>query len=175
MRGTATVGASVALVVGRSRGAHERHHLGHLREEGSFTSGNGGLAGLNRSSSKLGGRESRSGLIGRRGVGLEKALGDEIGNGSHHDTVGLMKHVSSRGESSEIGLSGSEMSEHVGPGAVHVSAAIPEAEVVLEQRNLGEDDKSDVHLLTVGHEGTGVLGEIGEIVNCSENSVNRNR
>ena len=55
-RVTATVGASAALVVVRSRGAHERNYLSHLREEGSLTSCNRGLMGLNRSSSNIGGR-----------------------------------------------------------------------------------------------------------------------
>ena len=87
-----------------------------------------------------------------------------------------MEHVAGLRESGEIGLSGTKMIQHVGPGAVEGTETVPEAQVMLEQGNLaGQNNEGDIHFLTIGHDGTRVLRDVGKIVDRGENGVDRDR
>jgi hypothetical protein len=84
-----------------------------------------------------------------------------------------MEEVPHIGESTKIGLCVTKMGKHIIPGFVDGKAAIPETEIMLEDRLLGEDDKGKVHHLTGSHGGAAVLGKIREIFNDVEDRIHR--
>jgi hypothetical protein len=172
----AVVVATVVLVATATRRVTEQgHHVLHLPKESSFAGGDCSLALVNdrvRNASRSISRNRESSIgFGGRGKSVKETLSNEIGN--RVGSVGLMEDIPCVGEGTEIGLSVTKVGEHVVPGLFDERTAIPETEVMLEDRLLGEDDKSKVHHLTGSHGRSAVFSEIRKIFNDVEDRIHR--
>ena len=174
--GATTGGGSDALrrtVRGRA-GPQQRHHLRHLSEESSFASSKGRITLLKRGVGSIGWEGDRR--RGFRRNSVEKTLSDKVGHGGN--SIGLMgrllvKNVASGWERAKIALGVTKVSEHISPGAFSGRASIPNSKILLENGLAGKNHIRHVHHLLRSHGRESMLGEISEIVDSVENSVNR--
>jgi hypothetical protein len=99
-------------------------------------------------------RHGRRIVVSRGRVELLEALGYEIGHGGDSvGAVGVMVEITGGGEGLKVRLGSAEMGEHVGPCAIGSRFAIPETEIVAEERFFGEDLVSQVNHLLIGEGG----------------------